>query len=229
VPGSLKTDVELAKAAALARHAALGELRCQRNWSRLPGNSPAGRVGVSRLGLDLGIDSRVYNAGVCDGAPQPKPLRPSELARLAGVSTDTLRHYEQVGILPLPRRSPNGYREYPASALPRVQLVRSALAIGFTLEELTLILRARDRGRAPCRQVRALATEKLDELENLLRELTAARDELCNMLREWDAKLADAEAGERVGLLDVLAAKVSTSGAKAPQPIRLSPKRKRGR
>lgn len=144
------------------------------------------------------------------------------------MSTDTLRHYERVGVLPLPRRSPNGYREYPASALFRVQLVRSALAIGFTLEELTVILRARDRGLAPCRQVRALAAAKLDELENLLCELTTARDELRAMIREWDAKLGHAEAGERVGLLDALAARVSTAGAGNPRPIRPWPKRKKG-
>ena len=70
-------------------------------------------------------------------------LRAGELARASGVSTDTLRHYERKGVLPAPRRSPNGYREYPAEALARVLLVRRALAVGFTLDELAQILRAR--------------------------------------------------------------------------------------
>ena len=61
-------------------------------------------------------------------------LRAGELAQLAEVSTDTLRHYERKGLLAAPRRSVNGYREYPKSALGRVRLVRRALEIGFTLD-----------------------------------------------------------------------------------------------
>ncbi len=67
--------------------------------------------------------------------PKQEYLRSGELARLAGVSTDTLRHYERKGLLARPRRSCNGYREYPASDLDRVRLVRGALGIGFTLNE----------------------------------------------------------------------------------------------
>ena len=44
-------------------------------------------------------------------------VRAGELARAAGVSTDTLRHYERKGVLGAPRRSANGYREYPPEAL----------------------------------------------------------------------------------------------------------------
>src|SRR6185295_15337497 len=87
--------------------------------------------------------------------------RSGELARLAGVSPDTLRHYERKRLLQRPRRSANGYREYPPSTLDRVHLVRRALAVGFTLDELARILSVRDQGGAPCRQVRALAGEKL--------------------------------------------------------------------
>src|SRR2546421_4314718 len=69
-------------------------------------------------------------------------MRAGELARASGVSTDTLRHYERKGVLPKPRRSPNGYREYASESLARVLLVRRALAFGFTLDELARVLRA---------------------------------------------------------------------------------------
>src|SRR6266404_5381549 len=85
-----------------------------------------------------------------------------ELAKAAGVSTDTLRHYERKGLL-TPRRSPNGYRAYPAQALDRVRLVRTALALGFRLDDLARVFKVRSNGGAPCRQVRALAAAKLDE------------------------------------------------------------------
>src|SRR5436305_8540073 len=111
-------------------------------------------------------------------APAKKTyMRAGELARAAGVSTDTLRHYERKGVLPRPRRSPNGYREYAAESLARVLLVRRALTFGFTLDELARVLRARERGGAPCREVRALAASKLSGVEARLRELASLRDD----------------------------------------------------
>jgi DNA-binding transcriptional MerR regulator len=139
-------------------------------------------------------------------------LRAGELAREAGVSTDTLRHYERKGVLPRPRRSPNGYREYPPEARARVLLVRRALAFGFTLDELASVLRARDRGVAPCREVRALAAAKLAGVEEQLRELLALRDELRATLADWDARLSKTPAGARAGLLESLAGSTEPRG-----------------
>jgi DNA-binding transcriptional MerR regulator len=120
-----------------------------------------------------------------------------------------LRHYERKGLLARPRRSANGYREYPASDLDRVRLVRRALGIGFTLDELARILKVRDRGGAPCHQVRDLAGTKLAEVETQLEELKTLRDELRRLLKNWDALLANNSPPERAGLLDALAAKTS--------------------
>lgn len=131
--------------------------------------------------------------------------RSGELAQLAGVSTDTLRHYERKGVLPAPRRSANGYRVYPPQALERVRLVRRALGVGFTLDELARILKERERGRPPCRQVRRLAATKLAEIETRLSELLIVRDELRATLTDWDARLAETNDGERAGLLEALA------------------------
>jgi DNA-binding transcriptional MerR regulator len=128
-----------------------------------------------------------------------------ELARLAGVSTDTLRHYERKGVLPKPRRLNNGYRKYPPDSINRVRLIRRALAVGFTLDELARFLKARDRGQAPCHEVRSLAAEKFTEVESRLKELLALRDELSATLVDWDERLAGKKAGQRAGLLDALA------------------------
>lgn len=138
-------------------------------------------------------------------------FRSGELARLAGVSTDTLRHYERKGVLPAARRLNNGYRKYPADSLDRVRLIRRALAVGFTLDELAQFLKARDRGEAPCREVRALAAEKLTEVESRLTELLALRDVLRATLLDWDERLAGKKAEQRAGLLEALA-KQETGG-----------------
>lgn len=138
-------------------------------------------------------------------------LRSGKLARLAGVSTDTLRHYERKGLLARPRRSMNNYREYPPCALDRVRIVQRALEVGFTLDELARILSVRDRGGTPCNQVRALAWKKLTQIETRLTELRVLRNQLRKLLKEWDKLLANNALSERAGLLDSLAARIPRS------------------
>lgn len=132
-------------------------------------------------------------------------LRSKELAARAGVSTDTLRHYERKGLIPAPRRSQNNYREYPAQSLERVQLVRRALDVGFTLNDLARILRVRDQGGAPCLQVRELAATKLKTVETQIAQMSALRDELRGLLGEWDSLLESSGTGQPARLLEHLA------------------------
>lgn len=131
-------------------------------------------------------------------------LSSGELADLAGVSRDTLRHYERKGVLPRPLRGHNGYRQYPPEALQRVQLVRRALSVGFTLDELARVLKVRDAGGAPCEEVRKLAAQKLVNVQDQLRELTELRNDLQKTLRDWDTRLARRTQGRRANLLESL-------------------------
>jgi len=130
--------------------------------------------------------------------------RSGELAERAGVSTDTLRHYERKGVLARPLREANDYRQYPATALQRVRLIRRALAVGFTLDELATVLSERDRGGAPCMEVRALAAAKLADVEARLREMAELRDELKTILKDWDKRLEQRSPGRRAHLLESL-------------------------
>jgi DNA-binding transcriptional MerR regulator len=150
--------------------------------------------------------------------PPARSLTTGEVARLAGVSPDTVRLYERRGILPRARRSANGYRRYPAEAAPRVRLVRRAVAIGFTLDELRVILLARDRGDAPCRAVRTIAAEKLEMLDRHLEDLARLRDRMRVVLEDWDARLARTPRGERAGLLQALAELVPDGAPSAFAP-----------
>jgi len=136
---------------------------------------------------------------------EQRPLRSGELARTAGTSPDTIRHYERLGLLPKPTRTANGYRQYPASALDRVLLIRRALVVGFTLPELQSILKTRDRGGAPCSEVQAMAKAKLLKIEEQLAALSSLHGHLTKLVENWDARLSQAKDGERVGLLESLA------------------------
>lgn len=126
-------------------------------------------------------------------------MRIGEAALASGVSRDTLRHYERKGVLPPARRTSGGYRVYPPDTVERVALVRRALVVGFTLAELARVFRDRDRGRAPCRQVRDLVATRLGDLERRLEELTALRGDLHAMLKAWDEKLRRTTPGGRPG------------------------------
>ena len=138
-------------------------------------------------------------------------LLAGELAKAAGVSTDTLRHYERKNVLKRPRRAANGYRLYPQSAVNRVLLVRKALSFGFTLDELARILNERDKGGAPCREVRRLVAEKLSSVEEQLVNLMLLRDELRLTLEDWDKRLSVTASDAQVHLLEKL---VSDSAGK---------------
>jgi DNA-binding transcriptional MerR regulator len=83
-------------------------------------------------------------------------------------------------------------------------MIRRALAIGFSLAELARIFRARERGGAPCREVRRMAACKLEELEHRLADLAALRDHMRALLADWDARLDATPEGMRAGLLEVL-------------------------
>jgi DNA-binding transcriptional MerR regulator len=131
-------------------------------------------------------------------------LQSGELARSAGVSPDTLRHYERLGVLKEPPRTEAGYRLYPPDALSRVLLIRNALAVGFSLDELTRILRLRDSGQAPCREVAEMALEKVSALDLQIEQLIQLRDSLKVTVKEWERRLKNTPAGNRAGLLESL-------------------------
>jgi DNA-binding transcriptional MerR regulator len=134
------------------------------------------------------------------------PLRSGALARLTGVSTDTLRFYERRGLLPKPPRESSGYRRYPAAAIARVRLIQRALDAGFTIDDLARILKQRDAGGAPCREVFEIAAVRLRELEQHIADLIALRDRLGTVIDGWRRRLEATPSGHRARLLDALAA-----------------------
>lgn len=143
-------------------------------------------------------------------------MQSSELASLTGVSTDTLRHYERLGLLPKPPRTNGGYRDYPPHSLDRVRLIRCALSVGFSLPELTTILEMRDRGEVPCRRVRAMAESKLDQVKQQIENLMEMRNRLEAMLEHWDFKLARTRRGQLARLLEDLPQEGRGKGLRRP-------------
>lgn len=133
-----------------------------------------------------------------------RPLYSGELARLSGMSADTVRHYERHGLLPVAPRTATGYRLFPREAVVRMQIIRAALSIGFSVSELSDIFRERKNGGAPCRRVRDMAADKLFTLESRIRDLQSWRRDLRTTLAKWDGLLAKTPRGKQARLLEVL-------------------------
>jgi MerR family transcriptional regulator, Zn(II)-responsive regulator of zntA len=112
-------------------------------------------------------------------------MKVSELARAAEVSTDTVRFYTRAGLLH-PRRDPNnGYQLYAPADLQRLRFARKARQLGFSLKEVTAILRDADTRKSPCPQVRDLFAHKLAAVEQQLQELTELRDRMRAATLQW--------------------------------------------
>ena len=126
-----------------------------------------------------------------------------ELAKAAGVSADTIRYYERIGVLQKAERTASGYRVYPTGAIERVQIVQRALRIGFTLSELADIFKTKDAGGAPCQGVLELAQQKLAEIRTDIVALKQTERYLEKLLQDWDGRVRRA-GGRKAHLLQSL-------------------------
>jgi DNA-binding transcriptional MerR regulator len=98
-----------------------------------------------------------------------------EIARQAGVTVDTVRFYERVGVLPPPERTESGYRDFPREVVERIRLTRELQAIGFTLNDAIDALAAHDAGGATCESEQWRLQAVLDRVDAKLAELRALR------------------------------------------------------
>jgi DNA-binding transcriptional MerR regulator len=102
-------------------------------------------------------------------------MKIGEVAGEAGVTVDTVRFYERVGVLPPPARTASGYRDYTPGTVERIQLTRELQAIGFTLAEAVDALAAHDAGGATCESERWRLEAVLGRVDARIAELTALR------------------------------------------------------
>jgi DNA-binding transcriptional MerR regulator len=131
-------------------------------------------------------------------------LHSGAVAKAAGVSPDTIRHYEKIGLLPKASRTESGYRVYPESAVERVLVVRRALRIGFTLSELAEVLKDRDAGGAPCQRVYKLAQGKLKRITADIEALRTTERYLKQVLGDWEDRMRRTAPGQKSNLLHSL-------------------------
>jgi MerR family transcriptional regulator, copper efflux regulator len=129
-----------------------------------------------------------------------RPLKIGEAAKLSGVGVEALRFYEKSGLLDRPARTEGGYRLYTEETLERLDFIRRAQVLGFSLAEIKQIISERRAGASPCAHVREIVRRRLTELDERMAEMRRYRRELAHALDEWDA--AGDSPGHVCGLIE---------------------------
>jgi DNA-binding transcriptional MerR regulator len=106
----------------------------------------------------------------------------SQLAREVGVSADTVRFYEREGLLPAPRRTAAGYRQYDAAMVDRMTFIQGATRLGLSLSDVRDLLAVRDTGVCPCEPAEQHLTKRLAELDAELDRMMRLRAQMAEML-----------------------------------------------
>ena len=109
-------------------------------------------------------------------------MKIGELSNRTAVPTKTIRYYEEIGVLPPPERSPNGYRIYSTDAVERLDFIKDAQATGLTLDEIATVLRLRGKGESTCDHVTHLLDHHLEQLDARIEALRATRRRLVGIV-----------------------------------------------
>ena len=114
------------------------------------------------------------------------PLKIGEVAKLSGIGIEALRFYERSGLLGRPGRTQSGYRVYDEAVLQRLDFIKRAQVLGFSLDEIKRIIADKQAGKSPCLEVREIVRHRLEELDERLKEMRRYRRELGGALTKWD-------------------------------------------
>ena len=105
-----------------------------------------------------------------------------QLSQTAGVNVETVRYYQRIGLLSLPKRDYGSIRRYSDDDLKRVRFIKRAQALGFSLDEVALLLGLSD-GRH-CAETKALAERKLTMVEEKIADLVSIQKALRGLVTQ---------------------------------------------
>ncbi|MBI4336467.1 MAG: heavy metal-responsive transcriptional regulator [Chloroflexi bacterium] len=125
-------------------------------------------------------------------------MKIGELARATGFTAKTIRFYEGEGLLPKPGRTESGYRVYGGQDVARLEFIRKAKRLGLSLEEVMGVLQVHDRKEPTCGHVCDLLDQKLAQVDALVRDLQAFREELAQLRMRADRSADCLPSGSRI-------------------------------
>lgn len=114
-------------------------------------------------------------------------LRIGEVASRSGVSIDTVRFYERRSLLPIAPRTAGGYRMFASEAIERIQFIKQAQELGFSLHDIATLLTT--NGESECLRVHDLLDAKVAEIDNRMKSMREFRKKLMRYLAECEEEL----------------------------------------
>ena len=115
-------------------------------------------------------------------------LKIGEVAKRSDVGIETIRYYERQRLLAEPARRPSGYRQYDESVIARLQFIRRAKELGFTLGEIRELLGLWFDTNTRCEQVRKRAAEKIEDIEDKIQSLRKMKRSLNRVIKECKSR-----------------------------------------
>ncbi len=101
----------------------------------------------------------------------PTSLSIGQLAGRAGCKIETIRYYERIGLMPSPPRTAAGRRVYSTEHARRLMFIRRCRELGFSIEEIRMLLSLVDEGRYRCAEIQALTVEHIRNIQNKITDL----------------------------------------------------------
>jgi MerR family mercuric resistance operon transcriptional regulator len=108
-------------------------------------------------------------------------LTTGQLAKKAQVNVETIRYYERRGLLPEPPRRASGYRQYTQDSVARIQFIKRAQALGFSLEAISELLDLRVDPNTTCGDVKKRTEAKIADIEAKIRTLQELKQALAKL------------------------------------------------
>lgn len=113
-----------------------------------------------------------------------EPYTIGKLAEFAGCSVQTIRYYEQIELMPSPRRNAGNQRIYSPEQAQRLQFICHARALGFHLDSIRELLQLADHPNQPCATADRIAQQQLGEVERQIQRLMSLKTELQRMIAQ---------------------------------------------
>lgn len=113
-----------------------------------------------------------------------KSMKIGEVSKRSGVGIETIRYYEREGLLQEPQRRPSGYRQYDESTISRLDYIRRAKELGFTLAEIRELLELSSAAHAGCNRIRQRAEAKIANIESKIRNLQNIKRSLRRIMQQ---------------------------------------------
>lgn len=131
-----------------------------------------------------------------------KDLLIHDLSKQLDITTKTIRYYEKVGILKPERNTSNNYRVYTEKDIKKLDFIKRARAMNFSVDEIKQIINIKEEGYYPCNKVLSLLKQKISDLDKSIQEMIDFRNHLIEQVDNFESNLELGKNGEVCGWIE---------------------------